>query len=489
MKSRSPRQAPGGTHRPGRPGPHRAGARATPPGPPGAIPVPEAPLIQVHFHGIAAGGEGVGRDASGKTVFAPLSAPGDVGDVRVTRDQRQFAHGQLVRLEVAGPGRVTAPCPHYPAVALPGSQEPVSGGQCGGCQLQHLTRTAQLEAKRRVVQDSLARIGGLTELEVEPVRAGWDWNYRNKADFVVGTQDGRPVVGYFASASHDLVDIDLCPLLQSELNDLLESVRTHLAANPRWAFDAESGRGDLRRVVARVSSEGETLLTLVTARPRWEEAAVLARALRAEHPELAGVLQRGPREAPRVIAGQGYLVEHVAGLELRCSGDTFFQVNPEVTGPMVRTVTELAELERGQSALDLFCGVGLFALALARAGGRVTGIESHPAAVADAIHNAGANRLKAAFRAGDALGEVDRFAPGTFPVVVLDPPRAGAAGIAAKLARLAPNRLVYVACDPATLARDARALQELGFRAERAIPFDLFPQTAHVETVVSFSRG
>jgi len=445
----------------------------------------EIPPVRVQFHGIAAGGEGVGRDENGKTIFAPLAAPGDVGEVRVTRDQRHFAHGKLVALVESGPGRVTAPCPHYPIVAGLGASK---GGECGGCQLQHLTRTAQLEAKRRVVADSLIRIGGLTGLEVEPVRAGWDWNYRNKADFVVGTTDAGPVVGYFAPASHDLVDIEACPLLRAELNELLASVRAHLNANPHWAFDAHSGRGDLRRVVVRVSTEGETLITLVTARPRWDDAEALARALRAAHPELRGVLSRGPREAPRVVAGRGDLVERIAGLEFRCGGDAFFQVNPEVTAGLVKTVVELVGAGRGANVLDLFCGVGLFGLALARAGARVTGIESHPGAVADAIHNASANRLRATFREGDALRELDRFAPGSFGLVVLDPPRSGAPGIAAKLARLGPARVVYISCDPATLARDARALGELGFRAERAVPFDLFPQTAHVETVISFVR-
>lgn len=447
----------------------------------------------VRFHGLAAGGEAVGRtfnpesgEADGKTVFAPFAAPGDVARVALTEDRKSFARGQVLEVKQASPLRVPPPCPYYRP------EKPAHS--CGGCQIQHLGYEGQLEVKRQLVRDALERIGGLRGVEVQPcVPSPLPWRYRNKADFVVGVERGRPVVGFFARESHDLIDIGECPLQCEENNAILRAAREILAANPEWAFDPKRGRGDLRRLVARTASNGESLVTLVTNRPKWLFAGEFARLLRERLPHVVGVLQRGPREdvftASRTVSGRDWLVESVNGLELRVHGEAFFQVNRALTPQLVATALELAEAGPGTRALDIYCGAGLFALSLARAGARVTGVEAHQGAVVDARNNAERLGLPATFIVGDAGREMEKFSPGEFNRVLLDPPRAGAAECVPGILKLAPERMVYVSCDPATLARDVKAFTGAGYELKRAVPLDMFPQTAHVETVVLLTRA
>jgi 23S rRNA (uracil1939-C5)-methyltransferase len=442
----------------------------------------------VRFHGLAAGGDAVGRtlnlengEADGKTVFAPFAAPGDVARVALLEDRKNFSRGQLVSVEQPSPLRVPPPCPYYRP------EKPAHS--CGGCQIQHLNYDSQLDVKRQLVRDALERIGGLRGVEVQPcVPSPLPWRYRNKADFVVGVERGKPVVGFFARESHDLIDIEDCPLQCEENNAILHAAREILAANPDWAFDPRRGRGDLRRLVARTAGNGESLVTLVTNRPKWLFAGEFARLLREKVPHLVGVLQRGPREdvftASRTVAGRDWLEESVNGLDLRVHGEAFFQVNRALTPGLGSTAVEMAEVQSGQRALDIYCGAGLFALTLARRGVRVTGVEAHQGAVVDARNNAERLGLSASFVVGDAGREIDRFAPGEFNLVLLDPPRAGAAECVPGLLRLSPERIVYVSCDPATLARDVKALVQAGYELRRAVPLDMFPQTSHVETVV-----
>ncbi len=478
------------------------------------IPSQNAPLreARVTFHGLAAGGEAVGRDEAGKTVFAPFAAPGEAARVQIEVEKPAFARGLVTQIETISPDRAAPFCPQFrpefPAIS------------CGGCAWQHVSLEAQRRAKHEIVASALRRIGGQNgavpgdakssdaksgdakssgAIEVESVRGGAGSGYRNKADFVIGrgeigSRNGAKFgaeIGFFARESHDLVDAPLCPIQNPRNEEILVAAREILNRNPQWAFDARSGRGLWRRLVARVSSGGETLATLVLSGENAvssDIAAQIARQLRERVPHLVGVIAAAGRGEEKLLWGQDFLMESVQGLEFRVTGGAFWQVNTEMTPPLAGAVLELAAVKTGERALDLFCGAGFFALPLARAGAQVTGIETHRGAIRDAIWNAEHNGLKADFRVGDAPREVARFGRGDFDLVVLDPPRSGARECLEALIRIAPSRLIYVSCDPATWARDARILGENGYQLRRAIPFDLFPQSAHVEVVSRFER-
>lgn len=358
---------------------------------------------------------------------------------------------------------------------------------------------------------------------------------------------GGVAVGFYAPESHDVVDVTHCLIQQESNNAILPAARDALALGLAEPFDKQSGRGVLKRLVARTASNGDALLLAETSAAVWPQEAAFASYLRSRLPFLVGVLRREPqheaaqppterrptrgnrarrqgaqagahavRLAPgRLIGdasqGRDWIEEDVGGLRLRATGDSFFQINTSLTPTLVETALRFAQVKAGSPAIDLFCGVGLFTLALARAGALVVGIEEHPGAVRDARGNIVRNNLRASFVQGDAARELRRLAAsnalekknakrmstasassqefakalrGRRPdVLLLDPPRAGAAACIEPIALLRPHRIVYVSCDPATLARDVKALAAHGYRVDCAAPFDLFPQTSHVETV------
>ena len=239
------------------------------------------------------------------------------------------------------------------------------------------------------------------------------------------------------------------------------------------------------RMVARTASNGESLLLVVTGPQLWRPLQAFARFVMQNVPSLRGVLhesEQGRKTRVTTIEGRDWLEEEVNDLRLRVTGAGFFQVNTFLTPTLVETALNFADAQPENRALDVFCGVGLFALSLARRGAAVLGLEANPHAVQDAIFNAAQNGLQAEFKAGDAAKTLHHLKP-EWNIALLDPPREGAAACLAPLARLRPRRIVYVSCDPATLARDVKALARSGYHLRAAVPLDLFPQTAHVETV------
>ena len=444
---------------------------------------------RVTFHALVAGGEAVGREAAGreaagKTVFAPFAAPGDVATVQIQAEKPAFARGLIGEIEIFSPDRIAPLCPQFRPQAPRNS--------CGGCAWQHVSLSAQRLAKREIVRSALERIGGQNGTDiVEAVRGGAGFGYRNKADLVIGRGENGAEIGFFARESHDLVDAPNCPIQNPKNEEILRAAREILAQHPNWAFDARSGRGLWRRLVARTASNGETLAILVVggeAAVSSQQTRQIAQMLRERVPHLVGVLATAGRGAANLVWGRDDLTESVNGLDFRVSGCAFWQVNTEMSPLLAETVLEMADVQEGERALDVFCGAGFFALHLARADADVTGIETHRGAVRDAIWNAKNNALSAHFRDGEANQQLARFGPGDFDLMVLDPPRAGARDCLGSLLKIAPRRLIYVSCDPATWARDAKVLSENGYVLSRVIPFDLFPQTAHVEVVSQFER-
>jgi 23S rRNA (uracil1939-C5)-methyltransferase len=441
--------------------------------------------MNVKFDSMAVGGDAVGRDETGRVVFAPFVAPGETCEVELVEEKKSFARARVLQVLEASPQRAEPPCPYF--------------GRCGGSQWQHLEYEAQLEWKRRLVVESLSRAfdAKLVEEVCAPCAGSPPLRYRNKADWAVGVaprgEEGlgphRAQIGFFARASHDLVDIEDCPQQPPKLAQVLEAAREALRRGLVSPFEASSGRGVLRRVVARVDTQGGIAVTAVTTHDKWARQDEWAAWLRESVPGLVGVLRREPRQGPTVVWGRDWLEERVEGLKLRVDAEGFFQVNAHLTPLLMQAVRGASEVRKGQRALDIFCGVGLFALALARGGAQVLGLEIDKDAVRRARGNAKAAGLEAEFRAGDAARALQVLAGQgeKFDVVVLDPPRDGAKECMEPLQSLASRRIVYVSCDPQTLARDCKTLSS-SYRLVSVQPFDLFPQTAHVETLAVLER-
>lgn len=451
--------------------------------------------MNVQFHGLASGGDAVGRDEEGRVVFAPFTAPGEEAQVEITQAKKSFARARVLQVLETSPRRAEPACPYF--------------GRCGGSQWQHLDYDLQLEWKRNLVVEALGRVWGRDEVEQMTARClpSPPYGYRNKADWVVAAAPDRSAqIGFFARGSHDIVDIETCPQQPEPILQVLAAARASFERKLVWPFDVASGRGVLKRLIARVDTQGDVAITAVTTREKWGREGEWARWMSQQVPSSVGILRREPRSNPRVLSGRGWLEERVEGLSLRVDADGFFQVNPHLTPALVRSVLRWAQVEAGQRALDVFCGVGLFALALARAGARVLGLEIDREAVRRAEGNTRAlgrslapslapslgeeqAPIEAEFRAGDAEAALQVLAQSgeTFDVVVLDPPREGAWECIGPILRLRPQRIVYVSCDPQTLARDLAALRE-EYELRGVETFDLFPQTSHVECIVALER-
>lgn len=451
------------------------------PVPPPARPQPPSPIV-VAIDALAAGGDGVGRLADGRAVFVPQAAPGDRLRLEVTELRPSYARGRIVEVLQPGPGRVAAPCPVYAG--------------CGGCQWQHLDYALQLQWKRRLVVEALERLGGLAGVRVHDcLPCDPPWAYRHKVAVPFALRGGRTVSGFYAPASHTVVEFPSCAVQHPALEEVVAAVRRRVAEHHVPGYDETRGAGVLRHLVARASHDsGEVLAVLVTA---GDDRLPWAAGLMRDVPRLAGVLQNvnplrtnavfGPRT--RLLAGRDHLVERLDGLRFLVSARSFFQVSPVQAGRLYRTALAYAAPGPGDVACDLYAGVGTLALYLARRASRVEAVEEVADAVADARRNAAANGLtNVRFHAGrveERLADLGQ----RIDVAVLDPPRKGCdAAVLETLARLAPRRLVYVSCNPATLARDLGRLAGLGYAAAEAQPVDMFPQTAHVECVVRVER-
>lgn len=409
--------------------------------------------VQVKFHGISTGGDGVGRDGEGRTVFAPFAAPQDIAQVEIEDAKKNFARGQIIQLEAASPQRIVPPCPYY----LPQNGAP----SCGGCQIQHLNYQAQLDAKTQLVRDALQRVGGFDEPPVENCLASpQQFGYRNKMRFFIGA-NGE--IGLHARRTHQVVDIERCPLAQEPINDVLQQMRDLL----------RNGRhNQVQNFRVRVDSQHKIALEITWDEATSEDKKAVFAALRARNSNL-------------IDPNRQKLEETVGETKFQLSAFDFFQVNSSLTPLLVQTALEMAHIENGQRALDLFCGAGLFGVFMAKAGARVEGVD-----VKEHLNqNAHLNGLSArGFRDNAArflrrAAQEKHAAKRRYDVVLLDPPREGAAECIAPLVQLQVPRLVYVSCDPATLARDAKTMAKQGYILRRAVPLDMFPQTAHVETV------
>lgn len=428
---------------------------------PGGGKRPPAPVVEVRVDSIAAGGEGVGRMGDGRVVFAHRTAPGDLAAVELTERRDRWARGRLLRVLEPGPGRREAPCPYY--------------ARCGGCTLEHLEYPEQLRAKAGIVADALTRIGGFAVEPPEVVPSPREFRYRNRVSFALVRRGSGTVAAGF-HALHDpgrVVDMGgACLLPEEPIAAAWDRLRE------AWGPDANRlPSGERLRLTLRASSAGEVSLLIEggysPGRPEELIAAV---------PGLVSVWHRPHAASPELIAGAPGLPETWGDETVELSGAAFLQVNRGAAALLEDHVAALAGDVRGVRVVDAYCGVGLHARRLARAGAEVVGIELDEDAVAAARAAAEGARFVA--------GPVEEILPAELPagLVILNPPRAGLTPeVPEALAARPPERVLYVSCNPATLARDLKRLGS-GFVIESIRSFDLFPQTAHVETVVLLVR-
>jgi 23S rRNA (uracil1939-C5)-methyltransferase len=451
-----------------------------------AAPLRKDQELELRIDSLAYGGNGVAR-LNGFVVFVRRGLPGDTVRARVTKVKRSHAEATALEVVEAGAPRVEAPCAHFPA--------------CGGCRFQDLAYEAQLEAKATQVADALARIGKLSGFELEPALPAESlFHYRNKLEYsFTATPTGVGLGFHKAGRWDEVLDVERCWLTTDLGNAVRNAVRAWANDEELVPFDQETQEGYLRHLVVREGrNTGQALVVLVTAPGALSEESFVS-ALR-RFPEVRSIhwaVNDTPAEVTnlptKLLAGEEAIEEEILGLRFRVRPNAFLQTNTAMAEQLYRLALEYAGLTGEETVYDLYCGTGTIGLSMARDALTVWGIEASEESVACAVENADLNGIaNSAFFAGDVAGDVEelRGRAGPPDVVVVDPPRAGLVGKAlARVAGLEAQRLVYVSCNPTTLAGNAKVLvSEFGYTLERVRPVDMFPHTPHVESVALFTR-
>ena len=435
------------------------------------------------IEGYSSDGTGIAR-IEGMVVFVKGGIRGEQVEVYIEHIGHNAAWGHIERLTEAAPARVEPDCPYY--------------GECGGCQFRHMTYAEELEAKKARVQDALTRIGS-TDVTVSAIHgAEIPERYRNKVQFPVGGS----AVGYYKGRTHQVIDIDDCLLQPEEDTAARRAVKGWMARYRIPAYHEKSGNGLVRHLYLRTNSKGQVLCCLVVNGNDLPHSEELITALREAVPGLVGVVLSVNTRKTNVILGDKFrtlwgedrLEETLCGHSFRLSVPSFFQINRAQTEVLYGRALEFAALTGGETVVDLYCGIGTISLTLAKQAGQVIGVEVVPQAIEDAKENAVRNGLahKTRFECGDASDLAAQLeSEGIRPdVVVVDPPRKGLApDVVDTIVRMAPERVVYVSCDPATLGRDVKRFEEQGYKAVKAEAVDLFPRTAHIESVCQLIRN
>ena len=438
--------------------------------------------VRLTIQGYGASGEGVARLPDGMACFVAGALRGETCAVHLDKVGKSAAWGRVAEVEAPSPTRLSPDCPYYV--------------NCGGCATRHMTYAEELDFKRQKVDDCLSRIGGCA-IPVSVIHGAENTErYRNKVQFPVS--DGK--IGFYAQGTHRVADVDDCLLQPEAAARVRRAVLTFMSTYHISCYDDRTRDGLLRHLYVRTNRAGESLACLLVNGKKLPREAELTAALRAAEPGLAGVVLGVNEKRSNVILGDSYrtlwgddfLMDEMCGLSFKLSVPSFYQVNTPQAEVLYGRALDFAALTGTETVLDLYCGIGTISLCLAKRAKKVYGAEVVPEAIEDARENARRNGVEnAEFFCGDAGDVIKRFtADGVRPdVVCVDPPRKGLSGdVVESIAALAPARVVYVSCDPATLARDVKRFAALGYEVQRAEAVDLFPRTFHVESVVEMTR-
>lgn len=446
------------------------------------LPVQKNEYIDVVFEDLTHDGAGVAK-VDGYPIFVPNGLPGEKAKIKVTKVNKGYSFGRLIDIYEESPDRVNAPCPIYK--------------ECGGCQLQHLSYEGQLRAKEKQVRDVLTRIGKLNNVNVHPVLGMEDpWRYRNKSQVPVGEREGGLIAGFYQKRSHEIIDMQSC-LIQQDINDeVVQVVKEICGRYGIRAYDERQHKGILRHIMARHGQvTGEVMIVLVTRTSDFPHKNKIIEEMIARIDGLKSIIQNvNDRktnvilgEKTKVLWGEEVIYDYIGNVKFAISSRSFYQVNPEQTKVLYDQALQYAELTGEETVIDAYCGIGTISLFLAQKAKKVYGVEIVPEAIEDARRNARLNEIS---NVEFAVGEAEVVIPNWYKegikadVLVVDPPRKGCdEALLQTILDMKPKRVVYVSCNPATLARDLRILEDGGYQTVEVQPVDMFPHTTHCEAV------
>lgn len=440
-------------------------------------------IVKLNIHALSSEGSGVARTDDGITVFVPDSALGDELEVRILKVQKTYAFGKIEKILVPSQDRITPTCS--------------VGTKCGGCVYSHISYISELKAKEQRVKDAIKRIAKL-DIKVNPIiSTGEISRYRNKAMIPAGLdKEGNISMGFYSKHSHRIVECSDCTLQPESFLKASGILRAFLKSKNISIYNESTGKGLFRHLYLRIAEKtNELMITLVINGDSLPFSDVLVDAFKAELPELKSVILNINKEDTNVVLGKksrtlygnGFITDVLCNLKFKISPQSFYQVNRKGAQLLYSKAAEYADLKGGEILLDLYCGTGTIGLSMAHKAKSLIGVEIVPKAIEDAKENAKANGIfNARFICGDAAKAAQTLkAEGLTPdVIIIDPPRKGCdKSLIETIADFNPKRVVYVSCDPATLARDLAIFAELGFIAKEVTPVDMFPRTSHCECV------
>ena len=434
------------------------------------------------IEGYSSEGLGIAR-IDGQVVFVHRAVRGELCDILILKVLKNVAFGKVVGMEAPSPHRREPDCPYY--------------GRCGGCDFRHMDYEEELRAKRQRVQDALQRLGGSDAVVEEILGAEDTLRYRNKSQYPVSA-DGK--VGFYRARTHEVVETEQCLIQKAEADAAAQAVRQYMARFGVAGYDEHTGKGLLRHLYVRTNTKGESLLCLLVNGEKLPHEEELVTMLRDAVPQAVGIVlgvnqRRGNTilgERYRTLWGKDTLDDVLCGLTFRLSVPSFYQVNHDQAQRLYQRAVDYADLHGTELVLDLYCGAGTITQVMAQKAGKVIGAEIVPEAIEDAKVNAARNGIdNVAFFCGDASDiAAELAARGLRPdVICVDPPRKGLAPeVVEAVAGMAPQRVVYVSCDPATMGRDVKRFAALGYTVTAATAVDLFPGTANIESAIRLER-
>lgn len=443
-------------------------------------------MYQIEILDLGHNGEGIGK-IDGFTIFVEGGLPGDVVKVKTTIVKKSYAIGKLIKIIKPSGNRIDAVCP--------------IAHECGGCQIMNMDYKAQLDIKKKRVEETIKRIGKIEVPVHDTLGMDKPFEYRNKAQFPVGMLDGKAIMGFYQKGSHQIVDTAYCHIQHPINETVVKLMKEYIHKYNITVYDEKTRKGLIRHVVTKVGYQtGEVMVIIITNGRNLPQQQELVKLLMDNIKGLKSVVQNINDKNTNIIFGQETITLHgentiedyIGPLKFKISAQSFFQVNPQQTKVLYEKALEYADLKGEETVFDIYCGIGTISLFLAEKAKKVYGVEVVEAAIEDAKTNATLNNIT---NAEFYVGEAEKIVPKLYEkgikadVVVVDPPRKGCEEtVLDTIANMEPERIVYVSCNPATLARDLAYLSEKGYKAVEVQPVDMFPHTAHVECVALIER-